>query len=380
MASPVTPLPTATAVNITDPYDNRGLVITNSILASVICIVTIVGVLGNSFVILLFALSRQLQTVTNIFVVSLTLSDLIGCATLSLDAVALFSLRGWPLQDWVCKMVGAVTLIAFKASIVHLALISINRLFVITRPKIQYLRLYRHRNVVLMIGVAWLAPLTAIVLPPTLGFGRLGYNSDNHFCVFDGTRLQLRIMYVIEEVLFVITFCIISFCYLKIYIYVTRQYRNMMQFFLRRSNKAPASNKKKMLSNIDKREIEITKNLFVVVCAYFICILPHTICLFTEKCYLYYFKHTAVIYAINSCINPYIYCFKQPIFKQVSLCVVRCRWSEIPKPSAWLQRLLRRTRERGLSCTPTPDIIATQVEQDISIVATVQHTSVQTGV
>ncbi|XP_041473031.1 melatonin receptor type 1B-A-like [Lytechinus variegatus] len=379
MASPV-PLPGNDVVNMTDPYDNRVLVITNYILATVICMVTIIGVLGNSFVVLLFALSRQLQTVTNIFVVSLTLSDLIGCATLSLDAVALLYLRGWPLQDWVCKMVGGVTLIAFKASIVHLALISINRLFVITRPRIQYLRIYRRRNVVLMVAFAWLSPLSMIVLPTSLGFGRLGYNTENHFCVFDGTRLQLRIMYVIEEILFVVTFCIISFCYFKIYIYVTRQYRNMTQFFLRRSNKVPASNKKKMLSNIDKREIEITKNLFMVVCAFFICILPHTICLFAEECYLYYFKHTAVIYSINSCINPYIYCFKQPIFKQVSLCVVRCRWSEIPKPSAWLQRLLKRSRDRAQSSTPTPNFNVPQDDQDISIVATVKQTSLQTDV
>ncbi|XP_054763381.1 melatonin receptor type 1B-A-like [Lytechinus pictus] len=379
MALPV-PLPGNAVVNITDPYDNRVLVITNYILATVICMVTIVGVLGNSFVVLLFALSRKLQTVTNIFVVSLTLSDLIGCATLSLDAVALLYLRGWPLQDWVCKMVGGVTLIAFKASIVHLALISINRLFVITRPRIQYLRIYRRRNVVLMVAFAWLSPLSMIVLPTSLGFGRLGYNTENHFCVFDGTRLQLRIMYVIEEILFVVTFCIISFCYFKIYIYVTRQYRNMTQFFLRRSNKAPASNKKKMLSNIDKREIEITKNLFMVVCAFFICILPHTICLFAEECYLYYFKHTAVIYSINSCINPYIYCFKQPIFKQVSLCVVRCRWSEIPKPSAWLQRLLKRSRDRAPSSTPTPNFNTPPDDQDISIVATVKQTSLQTDV
>ncbi|XP_072167944.1 melatonin receptor type 1B-A-like [Diadema setosum] len=339
-----------------DLHDDKDLVFHNSFLAAVIALITVVGVLGNSFVVLLFSLSRQLQTVTNIFVVSLTLSDLVGCAALSLDAVALLWLGGWPLPHWVCQMVGAVTLVAFKASIVHLALISVNRFYVITRPKVQYLRIYSRRNMAIMVGLAWMAPLLAIVLPPMLGFGRLGYNADNHFCVFDGTKLQLRIMYAIEEVLFVITFSIISTSYLRIYVFVTRQHRNLMRFFYRNSSisATPRQHQTNMQITIDRREIEITKNLFIVVCAFFVCILPHTLCLFVEKCYLTYFKYTAVIYSINSCINPYIYCFKQPVFRQVSECVLKRQWSKIPKPSPWLQNILKSPQLNDLSTADVP--------------------------
>ncbi|XP_072171061.1 allatostatin-A receptor-like [Diadema setosum] len=330
-----------------DPYSHSTLVISNTILASIVCLITIVGVLGNSFVILLVSLSRQLQTVTNVFVVSLTLSDLIGCGMLSLEAVALTTLEGWPLPDWVCQMVGGACLIAFKASIVHLALISVDRFVVITRPRNKYKEIYRSRNVFFMVSFAWLSPLLGIVLPTALGFGRLGYNADNHFCAFDGTRLQLRIVYIIEEVLFVTTFSIISTCYLKIFIYVKAQHHNLLKLFKNNSGKStvPEQSEIKMRMTIDKREIEITKNLFIVVCWFFICILPNTFCVLTEKCYLKYFKFTAVVYSINSCINPFIYCFKQPLFRQISLCVFRCRWSQIPKPSPWLQRLLAKNKK-----------------------------------
>ncbi|XP_071501271.1 melatonin receptor type 1B-B-like [Diadema antillarum] len=353
-----------------DPYSNSTLVITNTILASIVCLITIIGVLGNSFVILLVSLSRQLQTVTNVFVVSLTLSDLIGCGMQSLQAVALLHLKGWPLPEWVCQMTGGVLLIAFKASIVHLALISVDRFMVITRPRNRYMEIYNRRNVFVMVASAWLCPLFFIVLPPALGFGRLGYNAANHFCTFDGNEFQVRIVYVIEEVLFVTTFLIISTCYLKIFIYVKTQHHNLLKLFKNNSgmSMAPEQSEIKMRMIIDKREVEITKNLFIVVCGFFACILPNTLCVLTEKCYLKYFKVTAVVYSINSCINPFIYCFKQPLFRQISLSVFQCRWSEIPKLSPWLQRIITAKR-------PTDEIMTGEDFPNSSSMTTDRSTS-----
>ncbi|XP_071501266.1 melatonin receptor type 1B-B-like [Diadema antillarum] len=334
---------TTFATSIYNPHDDLVLIIGNGILACVVALITITGVLGNSFVIFLVSLSRQLQTVTNVFVVSLTLSDLIGCGMLSLEIVALLNLDGWPLPEWVCQMTGGVCVIAFIASVSHLALISVDRFVLITRPKTRYMRLYIGRNIAMMIGLAWLAPLLSIVLPTSLGFGSLGYNAKNYFCVYDGTKLQLRMLNVFAAVSFAIAFSIIISCYVRIYLYVRKQHRSLLKFYEEKSHKSAAPHKNdssNMRMTIDKREIEITKNLFFVVCGYFICVLPNSLCVMTESCYLKYFKFTAVVYSINSCINPFIYCFKQPLFRQISLCVFRRRWSEIPKPSPWLRRFV----------------------------------------
>ncbi|XP_071501267.1 melatonin receptor type 1A-like [Diadema antillarum] len=326
-------------VSIYDPYDDLELVISNSVLACVVALITITGVLGNSFVILLVSLSRQLQTVTNVFVVSLTLSDLIGCGMLSLEIVALLNLDGWPLPEWVCQMAGGSCVISFTVSVVHLALISVDRFILITRPKANYLRLYNGRNIIMMVACAWLAPLLSTVLPTSLGFGRLGYNAKNYLCLFDGTKLQLRIMNIFGLILFFTSFSIIS-CYVRIYLYVRKQHRNLLKFYKEKPEKSPEPQSSNMRMTIDKREIEITKNLFMVVCGYFICVLPHSFCVLFESCYVKYFKFTAVVYTINSCINPFIYCFRQPLFRHISLCAFRRRWSDIPKPSPWLQRLV----------------------------------------
>ncbi|XP_072171056.1 melatonin receptor type 1A-like [Diadema setosum] len=353
-------------VNVNNPYDDLGLVISNSILACVIALITITGVLGNSFVIFLVSLSRQLQTVTNIFVVSLTLSDLIGCGTLSLEIVALLNLDGWPLPEWVCQMTGGVCIIAFTASVAHLALISVDRFVLITRPKTRYMRLYNGRNIILMVALAWLAPLLSIVLPTSLGFGRLGYNAKNYLCLFDGTKLQLRMMNIFGAVLFSTSFSIIISCYLRIYLYVRTQHRNLLKFYEEKPEKSLPPQSLSMRITLDKREIEITKNLFMVVCGYFICVLPNSFCVLFESCYLKHYKYTAVVYSINSCINPFIYCFKQPLFRQISLCVFRRRWSDIPKQSPWLQRLVDVKMTKGGTTGRT------EIPNTVSISASVQ--------
>ncbi|XP_071493184.1 melatonin receptor type 1B-B-like [Diadema antillarum] len=356
-------------VSIYDPYDDFELVISNSVLACVVALITITGVLGNSFVILLVSLSRQLQTVTNVFVVSLTLSDLIGCSMSSLEIVALLNLDGWPLPEWVCQMTGGVCVIAFIASVAHLALISFDRFVLITCPKTRYMRLYNGRNIIMMIAFAWLAPFLSIVLPTSLGFGRLGYNANNHFCVFDGDKLQLRVVNIFGAVIFATAFSVIMSCYVQIYLYVRKQHRNLLKFYRDKPDKSVTqhgSESSNMRMTIDKREIEITKNLFFVVCGYFVCVLPNSVCVLTESCYLKYFKFTAVVYSINSCINPFIYCFKQPLFRHISLCVFRRRWSDIPRLSPWLQRLMDVKMTKG--CTAG----RTEIPNTVSISASMQ--------
>ncbi|XP_071501268.1 melatonin receptor type 1B-B-like [Diadema antillarum] len=353
-------------VNVNETYDDLELVISNNILACVVALITITGVLGNSFVIFLVSLSRQLQTVTNVFVVSLTLSDLIGCGMLSLEIVALLNLDGWPLPEWVCQMTGGVCVVAFTASVAHLALISFDRFVLITCPKTRYMRLYNSRNIIMMIALAWLAPFLTIVLPTSIGFGRLGYNAENYLCLFDGTKLQLRMMNIFGAVLFSTSFSIIISCYVRIYLYVRKQHRNLLRFYEGKSEKSLEPQSSSMRMTIDKREIEITKNLFMVVCGYLICVLPNSFCVLFESCYMKHYKFTAVVYSVNSCINPFIYCFKQPLFRQISLCVFRRRWPDIPKPSPWLHRLvdvkMKREDTTGRTEIPNTASISSSVQ------------------
>eukprot|EP00057_Strongylocentrotus_purpuratus_P007963 XP_011662437.1 PREDICTED: adenosine receptor A3-like [Strongylocentrotus purpuratus] len=70
------------------------------------------------------------------------------------------------------------------------------------------------------------------------------------------------------------------------------------------------------INAINKMEVEITKNLFVVVGVLVICTLPQSINLMipgVDATMIY----SSMIILANSVVNPIIYGFKHPIFKEV---------------------------------------------------------------
>ncbi|XP_071486396.1 G-protein coupled receptor moody-like [Diadema antillarum] len=368
---------------------------TNIVLSTILATSCVLGIIGNSLVLFIFTLSKKLQTVTNIFIVSLSITDLLGCSMLPIQMIAFLNFRdGWPLADWVCEMCGAICLIAFKASVAHLALISINRYVVVTKFRSQYLRIYSVRNVVLMVLFAWLFPILLIMLPPAAGLGELGYNEKNQVCVFDGTPFQIRIIYMFEEILFGISFIVILGCYVLIYIYVNKQHRNLLILYsereyrpgvrdnqqdpepstgstgldhdsvtstqshnqavytidtpkVKRKTQDRTKSSREMRRMLSRREIDITKNLFIVVCSFFFFVLPYILCILTSRCYTQYFKYTASFLVVNSCTNPFIYCLKHPSFREVASCLIRGNISQIPHPSNWLKKYLNRQCHRN---------------------------------
>lgn len=96
-------------------------------------------------------------------------------------------------------------------------------------------------------------------------------------------------------------------------------------------------------SKLSRRQVEITKNLFYVVCAFFICLTPYSVCL------VYDASDPAVPYTgafvlFNSCINPIIYATKHPYFKQVFKCILQCKFQDVPEPASFV-RSLRSSKE-----------------------------------
>nr|XP_054750207.1 C-C chemokine receptor type 8-like [Lytechinus pictus] len=75
--------------------------------ATVLCIISLVGIFGNSLVILAVSVSRKLQTITNVFVVSLSITDLLTCASLPFQSLGLVHPAGWPLDPTFCQVIGA---------------------------------------------------------------------------------------------------------------------------------------------------------------------------------------------------------------------------------------------------------------------------------
>ncbi|XP_030850971.1 octopamine receptor 1-like [Strongylocentrotus purpuratus] len=104
-------------------------------IATILCLVFIVGSIGNTLVITAVVLSRELRSSTNWFVVNLGCSDLLTCLCLPFYAVAMLSRDGWPLPGWICVANAAMVMICMGASVMTLALIAFNRWYLLTNTR-----------------------------------------------------------------------------------------------------------------------------------------------------------------------------------------------------------------------------------------------------
>jgi muscarinic acetylcholine receptor M3 len=134
-----------------------------------ILIVLIAGLLalltigGNVLVMLSFKVDKQLRTITNYFLLSLAVADLI-IGLISMPLFTLFILYGyWPLGPIICDSWLAVDYLMSNASVLNLLIISFDRYLSITRP-LTYRTRRTTRRALCMIAAAWLISL--VLWPP----------------------------------------------------------------------------------------------------------------------------------------------------------------------------------------------------------------------
>ena len=110
-----------------------------------------------------FKIDKQLQTISNYFLLSLAIADLaIGCVSMPLFAIQ--TIAGyWPFGSFICDTWLALDYLASNASVLNLLIISFDRYCSVTRP-LTYRAKRTNKKAAFMIAVAWLVSL--ILWPP----------------------------------------------------------------------------------------------------------------------------------------------------------------------------------------------------------------------
>lgn len=135
-------------------------VILISIVASALSIAT-AG--GNLMVIVSFKMDRQLQTVSNYFLLSLSVADL-SIGIISMPLYTSYLITGhWPLGPLVCDIWLSLDYTMSNASVANLLLICFDRYFSVTRP-LTYRAKRTRRRAAMMIAFAWLVSI--LLWPP----------------------------------------------------------------------------------------------------------------------------------------------------------------------------------------------------------------------
>ncbi|XP_031618268.1 octopamine receptor beta-3R-like isoform X2 [Contarinia nasturtii] len=164
------------ALYVTSPTTTAAIVEDRWFLLTIICIKTIIfgtiiigAVLGNALVIISVQRNRKLRVITNYFVVSLAMADmLVALCAMSFNAV--HNLHGkWIFGQFMCRMYNSLDVYFSTASILHLCCISVDRFVCIVRP-LEYSLYMTHRTVFFMLANVWTLPALISFTPIFLGW------------------------------------------------------------------------------------------------------------------------------------------------------------------------------------------------------------------
>ncbi|XP_054709307.1 muscarinic acetylcholine receptor DM1-like [Uloborus diversus] len=133
------------------------------LIAIVAGMLSIITVIGNIMVMISFKMDKQLQTISNYFLLSLAVADF-SIGLISMPLFTMYLLIGtWPLGDFVCDSWLAFDYLNSNASVLNLLIISFDRYFSVTRP-LTYRALRTTRRAAFMIASAWVISL--MLWPP----------------------------------------------------------------------------------------------------------------------------------------------------------------------------------------------------------------------
>lgn len=325
--------------------------------ASFVIFILLLNVCGNCMVCAAIFSYRRLRTVTNCFIVSLAVSDLL-VAGLSMPFRIHHTLHSmcWDLGIGVCQFWIFVDLLCSSASICNLSMVSIDRFLALSHP-LTYPSIMTRKRALVAIALVWTYSLIIAFLSFTGPWDPNGsmqsipacQKNDKYYYTFAitvGFFLPMLILVVNYSLVFKVAF--VQARKLRILSCATLEQNETSDI----TNHNGARQSVVSIGRIERkrrksiiRELKATKTLAIVVGTFILCWLPFFIIMFTHQfcpdCYREVLSPDAqlgigtvfvyVLPLLNSAVNPIIYssfnadfrrAFRNMLFR---LCVMH-RW------------------------------------------------------
>ncbi|XP_078371551.1 histamine H2 receptor-like [Oculina patagonica] len=285
-----------------DTQDTRSLpaVIVHTV---ILAATTLLSLTGNSFVCLAFYRKRRLRTITNFYVLSLAVADIMVAAFVFPFRTIASGARSWPFSNKLCQSCGFLVIPWATVSLWTLALTSINRYFCVVKPQ-RYSVYFTKKKTILSILSIWIFQLLVSATFYSAAPSVYRWHPNRLFCK-DNYRDQNTEM--VTQIIFTcfifLSMLLVLFGYGRVY-HVVRQHNRVIVPSLQNAANSQGS--------IRAQEIKTCRVLFAAVFGFCISWIPSTTVIFLESALKISIPSVAqsipVLFAsISAWINPVIY-------------------------------------------------------------------------
>ncbi|XP_045114796.1 octopamine receptor beta-2R-like [Portunus trituberculatus] len=158
--------------------------------------IILVSVMGNVLVIVSIGLNRKLQILTNYFLVSLAIADmLVASCAMTFNASVELSGR-WLFGYIMCDLWNSFDVYFSTVSILHLCCISVDRYYAIVKP-LEYPLYMTKGAVVFMLANVWLAPTLISFVPIFFGWYATADHLEHRALQPDSCTFEVNKVYAI---------------------------------------------------------------------------------------------------------------------------------------------------------------------------------------
>ena len=288
--------------------------------------ISLLSFAGNLLTILAVIRTPSLQIKPNIFIVGLSVSDMIyGTFLVPMIAVNYWN-NGRVFGSGLCVVFAIFIFLFVYESIANLVGIAVCRYLKILRPQI-FRSIFRgqKRSVMVAVGL-WLLPL--IALTPPIILQKFGYEQQTLSCTYLRGGLNI-LMFV---VLFPIPLTFVAFCYLRILCKVFSNRRKVQRTRSKTSAQKPAP----------REDYRYTWTMVTIFVVFIVAYTPYLLYNLFSAIYPHNRNHTLCFVCtlpvwLSNCINPLVYAVSNRRFRDAFHAIVRGRRSifvriEVLKP------------------------------------------------
>ena len=300
----------------------------------IFAIIFLVGVIGNTALIFTVLRNKSMRNTPNIFVVSLSIGDLLLLLCSVPFASTLYSVTSWPFGESLCKFNEFMQTLSLGVSIFTLTALSGDRYIAIVHPMSKHTGKPKLITVVTVVGI-W---ILSIILAFPDGFTStleypLGFHEDNstnsssseiHLAICMVYPLDYPVLYPkIHSMAKFIIFFVIPLLIIGMF------YAMMARILILSSREMPCeSMKDSAMNQQQKRQVQarlkVAKVVLSFVIIFVICWLPRHISIlvhFQTEVEYNMFWHVLKITSycltyIYSCVNPYALYFLSSQFRK----------------------------------------------------------------